>query len=247
MTERGARSLNRAALQGSKKHRLLSLITAKCYRASVKRLLQSPQARALFAWAAAAYVVFAARTTRWHIENLPPASAQPLIVVFWHEALPAMPIFWLRWKPSRPAIVLASQHRDGQLIGRAVQHLGIGLVSGSSSRGGATALRALLTALKTGAHIGITPDGPRGPRRACAPGALQLAALSGAPILPCGAVIARAKTLASWDAMRIPLPFSHGALVCGPPLTIAREGWETAIPALTAALNATMDRAASLL
>ncbi len=206
------------------------------------------------AWAAARYVLFVACTVRWRVEgkaNLQAmAEEPPVIVVFWHEALPSMPVLWLRAKRfgmTRPAVVLASQHRDGQLIGRAVRHMGIGLVAGSSSRGGAAGLRGLLKALEAGANVGLTPDGPRGPRRVCAPGVVQLAALSGCRILPCGVRIARAKTLRSWDKMRLPLPFSRGALVCSAPVAAPREDWQAALPLVTAALNAAMDRAEALL
>ncbi|MDD2795745.1 lysophospholipid acyltransferase family protein [Acidocella sp.] len=220
----------------------------------MKKFYQSAPAQAFIAWAAARYLTLAARTLRWRVEgeaNLRlMAGDTPLIVVFWHECLPAMPIFWLRAKRlgmSRPAVVLASQHRDGQLIGRAVQHMGIALVSGSSSRGGAAGLRGLLKALDNGMHVGLTPDGPRGPRRTAAPGAAQLAGLSGVQILPCGAVTSRAKTLDSWDKMRLPLPFGRGALVCGAPVSVSREDWQAGVPAIASALNAVMARAAELL
>ncbi len=220
----------------------------------MKKFYQSAPAQAFIAWAAARYLTLAARTLRWRVEgeaNLRlMAGEKPIIVVFWHECLPAMPIFWLRAKRlgmTRPAVVLASQHRDGQLIGRAVQHMGIALVSGSSSRGGAAGLRGLLKALDNGVHVGLTPDGPRGPRRTAAPGAAQLAGLSGVQILPCGAVTSRAKTLDSWDKMRLPLPFGRGALVCGAPVSVSREDWEAGVPAITSALNAVMARAAELL
>jgi lysophospholipid acyltransferase (LPLAT)-like uncharacterized protein len=220
----------------------------------VKKFLQSAPVQAVIAWAAARYVEWVARSTRWQIEGEAQlramAEGPPLIVVFWHEALPTMPVFWLRAKRfgmTRKAVVLASQHRDGQLIGQAVGHMGIGLVSGSSSRGGAAGLRGLLKALASGLHVGLTPDGPRGPRRVAAPGVAQLAALSGAQILPCGAATVRAKQLRSWDRMRLPFPFGRGALVCGAPITVARGDWAAGTAAVTQALNAAMDRAAALL
>lgn len=220
----------------------------------MKKFYQSAPAQAFIAWAAARYLTLAAHTLRWRVEgeeNLRlMAGHEPLIVVFWHECLPAMPVFWLRAKHlgmTRPAVVLASQHRDGQLIGQAVRHMGIALVSGSSSRGGAAGLRGLLKALTGGTNVGLTPDGPRGPRRTAAPGAAQLAGLSGARILPCGAVTSRAKTLDSWDKMRLPLPFGRGALVCGAPISVAREDWEAGVPAIAGALDAVMARAAELL
>jgi lysophospholipid acyltransferase (LPLAT)-like uncharacterized protein len=220
----------------------------------VKKFLQSAAVRAVIAWAVARYFLLVARSLRWRVEGeaqlLAMAEGPPLIVVFWHEALPSMPVFWLlarRLGMKRPAVVLASQHRDGQLIGQVVEHMGIGLVSGSSSRGGAAGLRGLLRSLAAGAHVGLTPDGPRGPRRICAPGVAQLAGLSGHRVLPCGAMTSRAKTLNSWDKMRLPLPFGRGALVCGTPVAVSRDDWQTGLIAITEALNAAMDRAAALL
>ncbi len=213
----------------------------------MKKILQSAWFQAGIARAAACYFGFVARTVHWRVEGEAQlremALGDPLIVVFWHEVLPSMPVLWQRARElglARPAVVLASQHRDGRLIARVVGHMGIGLVAGSSSRGGAAGLRGLLRALDGGAHVGLTPDGPRGPRRVCAPGAVQLAALSGARILPCAARVTPARTLGSWDLMRIPLPFGRGVLVCGALLTVPREGWQTKVPELSQALDAAM-------
>jgi lysophospholipid acyltransferase (LPLAT)-like uncharacterized protein len=220
----------------------------------VKKLYQSAPVQSAIAWAASRYVNLVARSVRWRCEGdtrlMEMSREAPLIVVFWHETLPSMPVLWQRARRqgmTRPAVVLASQHRDGQLIGQAVGHMGIGLVSGSSSRGGAAGLRGLLRALSAGTNVGLTPDGPRGPRRVCAPGVAQLAALSGRQILPCGAMISPVKTLRSWDRMRLPLPFGRGALVCGPPITVARDNWQASLPVITEAMNAAMDRASALL
>jgi lysophospholipid acyltransferase (LPLAT)-like uncharacterized protein len=66
-------------------------------------------------------------------------------------------------------------------------------------------------------------------------------------VLPCAAMISNAKTLGSWDRMRLPLPFGRGALVCGELITVPRENWQNGVETVTAALNAAMDRAAALL
>jgi lysophospholipid acyltransferase (LPLAT)-like uncharacterized protein len=213
----------------------------------LKQLLQSARAQTAIAGLAAGYLRLVARTTRWQVEGEAAiaafASGPPCIVAFWHEALPAMPVFWLRAKTRIPATVLASRHRDGQLIAAVVKRLGIAVVSGSSSKGGASGLRALVNALKSGAHVGLTPDGPRGPRRIAAPGTAQLAAMTGAVILPCAAATAWAIQLKSWDAMRFPLPFGRGRLVCAPLIQVTRDNWEAAIPQLETALNMAMVKA----
>jgi lysophospholipid acyltransferase (LPLAT)-like uncharacterized protein len=218
-----------------------------------KRFLQSAAVRAVIAWVAGCYLHLVALTTRWRIvggeEISGWAAGGPSIVAFWHEALPAMPIVWLeagRRGKVKPAVVLASRHRDGQLIGQATRYFGIGMVSGSSSRGGAEGLRALLAALKAGADVGLTPDGPRGPRRVAAAGVARLAALSGAPVLPCAASTRWAVPFNSWDRMRFPLPFGRGALVCGAMIVVPRQGWEAALPKIEAALTQALTRAERL-
>ncbi len=216
-------------------------------------LFRSAPIQAALARLVTIYVLLVARTQSWQVvgmENMRLLTGDtPMITVFWHETLPVMPILWLRARRAgmhRPAVVLASRHRDGQLIGGIMRCFGMGLVSGSSSKGGPAGLRGLVRALAEGNHVALTPDGPRGPRRVAAPGVAQLAALSGVRILPCGVYTSRAKRLNTWDRMRITLPFGHGALVIGPPITVPREDWKAMLPEIEAALNAVQDQAAAL-
>lgn len=217
----------------------------------MKRFLQSDGFQAVVARIAAWYLRFVAQTTRWQIEDAAGAlqafaAGPPCIVVFWHETLPTMPILWLRKiaiSNAKPAVVLASRHRDGRLIGKAVKHFGIDQVAASSSRGGAAGLRALVTALAAGTDVGLTPDGPRGPRRVAAPGVAQLAALSGARILPCAAITAWGVEFNSWDRMRFPLPFGRGCLICATPITVPRASWQNSLPVIEAALTDVTTRA----
>lgn len=220
----------------------------------MKKVLQSDWLRAAVSWLVAQYLLLVVKTLRWRIvgetELQQMATGEPMIVAFWHETIPSMAILWQQAQRRgmvRPAVALASRHRDGQLIGQVIERMGLGLVSGSSSRGGAAGLRGLINALNAGMHVGLTPDGPRGPRRVCAPGVAQLAAVSGRQVLPCAALTSRAKTLESWDRMRLPLPFGHGVLVCGKPISVAREDWQDGVETVTAALTAAINQAAGLL
>ena len=119
--------------------------------------------------------------------------------------------------------MLISQHRDGQIIARTVGHFGIKTVAGSSSKGGAQALRAMVKALKAGDCVGITPDGPRGPRMRATDGAVALARLSGAPIIPATFGAARGKVLPSWDRFLVAWPFGRGVIVWGDPIEVPRD------------------------
>lgn len=169
------------------------------------------------------------------------AGDAPMIAAFWHESMPTMPILWRearRVGMKRPAVVLASRHRDGQLIGNIMRDLGMGLVSGSSSKGGAAGMQELVRVMKSGSHAAITPDGPRGPARQAASGVAALSKLAGARILPCGAATSRYILLRkSWDGMRIPLPFGRVVLVCGAALEVPGDDWRETVPRIEAALN----------
>ncbi len=201
------------------------------------------------------YLGFALRTTRWTLDGhehfRPHGAGAPAVFAFWHEFLPLMPALSMIarrlpfYKPT-PIHTLVSQHRDGRVIGAVVRRFGIVPVLGSSTRGGAAALRTLLALLKQGDKIGITPDGPQGPARQAAAGVAQLAALSGVPVLPCAARTSRYIRLNTWDRMPVPLPFGRGVMVCGPAIQVDRNGWKDAVPAITDALNQAAARAEAL-
>lgn len=218
----------------------------------MKSMLRTPLAQAVLAALVASYLRFALRTTRWSLdgaENYQPyATGAPVVCAFWHEFLPALPaIFWLRRRMPGHRLTqmhtLVSQHRDGRLIGEIVRRFGILPVHGSSTRGGAAGVRGLLALLKKGEQIGITPDGPQGPRRRAAAGVAQLAALAGVPVLPVAARTSCGKQLRSWDRMRIPLPFGRGIMVFGPVIAVPRQDWESYVPIIADALNRAADRA----
>jgi lysophospholipid acyltransferase (LPLAT)-like uncharacterized protein len=152
-----------------------------------------------------------------------------------------------RDRPAR-VYVLVSRHRDGRFIGEVVGRFRVEIMHGSTSRngqdrGGAAGMRQMLAALAGGDHVVITPDGPRGPRRKAATGVAQLAAVSGAAVLPASAQTTNKIVLRSWDRMVLPLPFGRGAIVCQPSLVVPRDGAAAALPAIEAALTEAADRA----
>jgi len=105
---------------------------------------------------------------------------QRVIYCFWHDRLFMMPLIAIGEKVS----ILSSQHRDGEYMSRIVSWFGYETVRGSSSRGGSLALRRMIKAMRAGCHGAITPDGPKGPRHRVKDGALLLASITGAPLVP---------------------------------------------------------------
>jgi lysophospholipid acyltransferase (LPLAT)-like uncharacterized protein len=191
-----------------------------------KAFFRTPAVQSALGFIAAGYVWLVRVTSSWTDVGLDHTARawrgeEPVIIAFWHNRLFLMPYCW----PSpQPFHMLISAHADGRLIAKTVAWHGISTVTGSSSKGGADALRALLKRLKENESVGITPDGPRGPRMRAGDGATALARLSGAVIVPAAAATSRRKVLNTWDRLIVPLPFSRGARVWGAPIRVPANG-----------------------
>ena len=172
---------------------------------------------------------------------------EPTIYALWHGRLLLGPWVSARFghrRGPRPIRVLVSHSRDGEMLARFAARFGMDVVRGSSSRGGAGALRALVSALREGDDVVIAPDGPRGPREVVQAGLATLAAISGAPVVPLAIGARPARRLSSWDALLVPAPFARCAAAVGAPVRITDdEDREHARERLQRALEATTDTA----
>jgi lysophospholipid acyltransferase (LPLAT)-like uncharacterized protein len=121
---------------------------------------------------------------------------------------------------ARRVHVLASEHHDGELLGRTIRYLGFGQVRGSSTRGGTKGLMALTEANRNGYDVGLTVDGPRGPRLVVKSGVVDVAKLTGAAIVPIASGSRRHRTFASWDAFELPWPLTRVVVAYGPPVVV---------------------------
>jgi lysophospholipid acyltransferase (LPLAT)-like uncharacterized protein len=146
------------------------------------------------------------------------------IFVFWHQKF--FPLLYSH-RNSRMNI-LVSQHRDGEMIARALKLLGFTVTRGSTTRGGMTACR-LMTRMIKKHDIVITPDGPKGPRYHFSPGAIAVSRFSKRPIVPVGIGARFAKYFNSWDRFMIPLPTSRISVVFGDVHLVTEEESEEAI------------------
>jgi lysophospholipid acyltransferase (LPLAT)-like uncharacterized protein len=148
-------------------------------------------------------------------------SAQPIVYGVWHGQLLMLPFLNERLcqtHGARRVHVLASRSRDGEMLARFAGRFGLGVTRGSSSRGGAAALRRLTRRVRAGHDVAMAPDGPRGPRQRCQPGIVALAVLSGGLVVPTAFAASPVWRMSSWDAFEIPRPWARGAVVFGPPL-----------------------------
>jgi lysophospholipid acyltransferase (LPLAT)-like uncharacterized protein len=164
-------------------------------------------------------------TVRYRCRALarPVAPTQPglqgrFIYAFWHETL-LLPAYHYR---NTPTHVLISVSADGEMIAGACRALQLGVVRGSTTRGGMQAVRQIVE-MKGRSHLVITPDGPRGPRRRVQPGLVYLASRTGLPIVPVGFACKSAWRMKSWDRFMMPWPFTSAVGVLGAPIEAPRD------------------------
>lgn len=191
----------------------------------MKRVLTSVPVRRVLCRLGAAYIRFVKASSRWQTEGFETPqrlwqAGQPFIGAFWHGR---MLMIRYMWTSERPVAMLISRHADGRFIAETIRHFGVSAIAGSSSHGGSEALRQMVRALKAGTSVGITPDGPRGPRMRAAPGAVQAARLAGVPLVPGAVATSRRRVLGSWDRFVVALPFSRGAFVWGEPIHVPAD------------------------
>ncbi len=142
------------------------------------------------------------------------ASRRPFVLLCWHECL--LPVMWHHRGLGIAAVI--SQARDGELLAGFAASLGYGLIRGSSTRGGRKALGEAIRRLREGTPIGVTPDGPRGPRREAKPGAFQAASRAGALVVPVHAEARPGWRARSWDRFLLPGPLARVRLAYGTPV-----------------------------
>jgi lysophospholipid acyltransferase (LPLAT)-like uncharacterized protein len=134
-------------------------------------------------------------------------SDEPFIMACWHGELLMIPYAYNRYKKNPNVKLLISDHFDGSLIAKTLGHFGFGTIRGSSTRNAARALLAAIKELKSGGDLGITPDGPKGPRHEVADGIVVMAQKAKVKVVLVEIKPTSYWQLGSWDKFVIPKPF----------------------------------------
>ncbi len=153
-------------------------------------------------------------------------TGQPTIFCFWHNNIFFLSYYLYQFvfKKGIHLTVLISQSKDAEWISRIVEKWGGSSGRGSSTRGGADALRVLAKALQKKHHsIVVTPDGPRGPKYKIQSGMISLAQLTKTPIIPLNFNANRKWVFNSWDNFILPKFFSKIVISIGKPYHIPRS------------------------
>lgn len=133
----------------------------------------------------------------------------PTAITLWHNRLFLAAEVFRRYRTVRPAYALVSASKDGAWLEGFFAMAGMRTVRGSSSRLGREAVSLLVEVLRAGNDIGITPDGPRGPRYEFKPGGVVVVRRVQVPVLLLGGIFEKGWVLPSWDGFVVPAPFSR--------------------------------------
>jgi hypothetical protein len=156
----------------------------------------------------------------------------------WHDQI-VMTIF-----TGRPQHMsgLVSRHHDGGYVADVMQACGVQPVRGSTRRGGAKAMRQLISAAGD-LHVTITPDGPRGPLHQLKSGIVFLASHSGRAIIPVAHTCRRCwKIKGNWTDMMIPMPFTTIVARGGRPIFVPPNLKREELERYSAIVEAEMER-----
>lgn len=182
------------------------------------------------------------RTARFEVEGwenherVTGAGGLP-VYCFWHDRIFLTTYWWRR----RRSVVMTSQSFDGEYIARFIQRFGYGAVRGSSTRGGVGAVVEMARLMRAGCTTAFTIDGPKGPRYVAKMGAVLLAKKSGHPVLPVTMALDRYWTLASWDKLQIPKPFTRAKVFVAAPIYVPADADETLLQVKRDELQQTLD------
>lgn len=184
-------------------------------------------------------LVTATCRVRWHnrqtLDELDQID-RALVMSMWHSCSTTA-----TWVMRNTAMtVMVSNSRDGEYVSRLANLFGIQTLRGSSSSGSSKAIRSGLKVLAKKRTLGVTPDGPRGPKFKMQTGALWFAASSKAPILPVHIESTRQWVLKSWDGHCLPKPFSTIHVAVGEPTWVDKSDLETDLEAVTARVEQAM-------
>ena len=155
--------------------------------------------------AALIWLLYRLNKKEFHLD--PSVSDKPAIFAVWHGDLLMLGQLYRKYRERVHGKVLISDHFDGLVISRTIRYFGFETIAGSTNRKAIKALLLSIKALKEGYDIGITPDGPKGPRHKVSDGVVVMAQKAHVDIVLVEIVPTRYWQFSSWDHFRIPKPF----------------------------------------
>ncbi len=172
------------------------------------------------------WLIYLTNRRVWHFAA--PLPDTPFVVLFWHGELLMAPFIFRKASPKMPVNVMISDHFDGEIISRIIAPFGLRTIRGSSRKGAAKALIAALRKVEAGESVGITPDGPKGPRHSLSDGAVIVAQKAGIPVVLLNCRPSRYRQAKSWDRFVIPKLFGTIEFFMSEPIDLSGMSHEEA-------------------
>lgn len=154
------------------------------------------------------YFIYFTCKKQFHYDKQKILDTTPCVFAFWHGELIMLPFAYKRYRGRKSIDSIISEHSDGEIASKFIELVGGGVIRGSSTRGGIKALKAAFKSLDRGRDIGITPDGPKGPRHSVSDGVVKIAQKKQVPIVAMNCKPISCWQFNSWDKAFIPKPFS---------------------------------------
>lgn len=186
----------------------------------IKKFLQNNYIQNLVGFVISLYIKICFHTSLWYVRNNKELENHieknsKIIVIFWHNRLLMAPFCW---NYNNNFKMLISSHRDGRIISRAVSHLGIETIQGSSNKNKISSAKQIINELNQKNIIGITPDGPRGPNQKIKEGLISMQKKTSSVIFPLCYSAKFHKRLSSWDKFMFVYPFNKFVAIWGNPI-----------------------------
>jgi lysophospholipid acyltransferase (LPLAT)-like uncharacterized protein len=161
------------------------------------------------------------------------------ILTLWHGRIFYL-FYHLRNHPDYHLLI--SPSRDGEFLARLAILMGYSVIRGSSFKKAVPSARSLIKVLNKEERIIMIADGSRGPRQKAQAGSLQIAGITGAPLIPMSYGASRRHVFGSWDRFVLPLPFSRVTVNFGEPLHLPPRMDEATLQEKQAELENALNR-----
>jgi lysophospholipid acyltransferase (LPLAT)-like uncharacterized protein len=186
-----------------------------------------------------AFTIYSALRFTWRIRFIEPPEFQTalrskgtLVLAHWHGDELGILHSLKRYH----AAAMISTSKDGEIMNAVVELLGAKTSRGSSTRGGAAALRGIIRLSKDGWRPSVAVDGPKGPYHKVKPGVFEISRLIKGDIYPLTVAADRKFVFEkAWNKTFLPLPFAR--VVVGPALPAIDKNTDSRDPELARRLE----------
>lgn len=167
------------------------------------------------------------------------ADRSPVILAHWHGDELALMHLLVRYRIA----TITSTSKDGELMNRVLSLMGVPTARGSSSRGGAGALRGIISyCRRNGNNVSFAVDGPKGPIYKAKPGVFEFSRLMNAPIYAVSVGVSSPWIFhRSWNKCVLPKFFSRVNITIQPALPEVCRNTDPRDPALAHRLESILN------